>query len=151
VLHFFGSPNSVENEGEEDYNKAPTQKSQNFTGISGFSWAEVAARNLQTSASRASTNVSKLTGMTHANPQQDEIKKLKETLKAMEEQIKNLTALTAQQMNPTQNQAGYGAYYQQPQAVTAQMPPQYRQWLASQSTPSRTNGGRGGGRGSHIN
>jgi monomeric isocitrate dehydrogenase len=66
--------------------------------------------------------------VTHAIPQQDEIKELKETLKAMAEQIKNRTALIAQQMNPTQNQAGYGGYYQQPQSITAQpqMPPQYR-------------------------
>jgi hypothetical protein len=71
----------------------------------------------------------------------------------MAEQIKNLTTLIAQQMNPTQNQSGYGGYYQQPQSMAAQpqMPPQYRQWVASQSTPSRTNGGRGGGRGSRTN
>jgi hypothetical protein len=29
----------IENEGDEEYNKAPTQKSKNFAGISGLSWA----------------------------------------------------------------------------------------------------------------
>jgi hypothetical protein len=95
----------IEKEDDNNYNEAPT-KSCNPISLSGFSWAEVAARNPQTPASRTSTNVSELTGATHAQPHQEEKKELKDTMKAIAEHIKQLTALIAQQMitPPTQPQ-----------------------------------------------
>jgi hypothetical protein len=139
----------IEKEDDNNYNEAPT-KSRNTISLSGFSWAEVAARNPQTPASRTSTNVSELTGATHAQPHQEEIKELKETMKAMAEQITQLTALIAKQMiaAPIQPQGGY--YPPQPPPPFHPMPHQYNHWTASQqqSTPNRHNvrnpGGRGG-------
>jgi hypothetical protein len=56
----------IEQEDTENYNEAPT-KSRTSISLGGFSWAKVAARN-PTPASGSSTNVSKLTGATHAQP-----------------------------------------------------------------------------------
>ncbi len=139
----------IEHEDENNYNEAQT-KSRNSISMAGISWAEVAAHNPQMLASRTSTNVSELTGATHSQPYQEKIKELKDTMKVMAEQIKQLAALIAQQMQPSPNPPQGRYYQQQPPPTFHQVPPQYRQWIASQqSTPNRNNGRSVIGQGVH--
>jgi hypothetical protein len=95
----------MENECDNVFNEAPSQRSRNSMSVSGFSWAKVTARNPQTPSSQGTrSNVSKITTPTAV--QIDELEKL---VAALANQVKDMTMLLNHQ-SPSgyQPQKAYG-------------------------------------------
>jgi hypothetical protein len=114
----------MENETDEQFNNVPAQRTRNSVSVSGFTWAQVAAK---APTSRTPSHVSELTNPTQATQnlaQQTEITDLKTEVTEMRGQLKrfeDLIILLTSRLPP----ANTGQQQTQVQHQAPQWPPQY--------------------------
>jgi hypothetical protein len=121
----------MENDEDDQYNSAPQQRTRNSVSVSGFSWAQVAARPPKRTTT--TSHISELTAPTQATQAQSiEMNELKSQVKEMAGQLKRfedlIILLTTRlpQAPSQQNQQQQEPYYQQ-QSFQQHQPRQQQQ------------------------